>query len=343
MVQPVRLGTIRSTISATGVVGTLPGADFVVQAHEPARIVEITKRVGDAVTSGEVLVRFEFPSLRAQQAVNSAAVKAAEIRLQQARLAQERIRSLLSSGAASRREMDDADGEATLAEGELAVARAAMRASESLGRNTTVRAPFDGIVTGRLHEPGDLVGPGDQDPILRLTDPKQVQLTATVPAGDITRFTVGATARAVASLRPTQGASSLSRGEGPPARGFARPELLRVVSRPTPEAGAETVAVTLAFDTPTDVAPGTEVGVEIDGEQRSNVPLVPASAVLKDADAGPVIVVAVGAVAQRRPVVTGLEDSQYIEIRSGVKAGELVVTEGHSSLRDGTPISVASP
>lgn len=336
--EPVRLGTIRSTISATGVVGTLPGADFAVLAHEPARVAEITKHVGDLVTSGEMLVRLEFPSLGAQQAVNGAAVKAAEVRLRQATLAQERIQSLLSKGAASQREMEDADREATLAAGELTVAGAAMRASESSGQNLTIRAPFNGIVTERLHNPGDLVGPGDQDPILRLTDPKQVQLTATVQAGDITRFTIGATARAVAALRPAPGAPSLSRGEG-----RAIPELLRVVSRPTPEAGAKTVAVTLAFDTPTEVAPGTEVGVEIDAEQRSNVPLVPATAVLKNPGDSPFVVVAVGTVAQRRAVVTGLKDGGYIEIRSGVKAGELIITEGHSSLRDGTPISVASP
>jgi multidrug efflux pump subunit AcrA (membrane-fusion protein) len=65
--------------------------------------------------------------------------------------------------------------------------------------------------------------------------------------------------------------------------------------------------------------------------------------VLKDPDGTPVVVVAVGSVAQRRPVVTGVMDGQHVEIRSGLKAGELIVTQGHSSLRDGTPISVSSP
>ena len=324
IVEPVRLGTIRSTISATGVVGTLPGADFAVLAPEPARIAEITKSVGDAVKSGEVLVRFEFPSLRAQQTVNSAAVKAADSRLRQAQLAQQRIRSLMASGAASQREMDDADQEVALAEGELAVARASMRASESLGQNATIRAPFNGTVAERLHNPGDLVGPADKDPILRLIDPKQIQVTATVEAGDITRFAVGATARAV-------------------AEGKAISELLRVVSRPSPEAGATTVPITLSFDAPTEVAPGTQVGLEIDAEQRSNVPLVPTFAVLRDGGSSPVVIVAVGNRAQRRAVVTGLEDSENIEIRSGLKAGELIITQGHSDLRDGTPISVSEP
>jgi RND family efflux transporter MFP subunit len=334
--EPVRLGNIRTTISATGVVTILPGAELSVIAPQPARIAEITKNIGDAVKSGEVIVRFEFPSLRAQTAVNAAAVKAADLRLQQARLAQTRIRSLLLRGAASQREMDDADREATLAEGELVVATAAMNAAEAVGQNSSIRAPFNGTVTQRLHNPGDLVRPDPEDPILRLIDPKQVQVTATLPTADLTRFVVGATARAMAEGPP-------SRGETVLGGGSRVAELLRVVSRPQPEAGATAAAVTLAFDSPTELAPGTQVGVEIDAEQRSNVPLVPAIAVLKDDGNNPVVVVAAGSIAQRRPVVTGVMDGQQIEIRSGLKAGELIITQGHSSLRDGTPISVTSP
>ena len=145
-----------------------------------------------------------------------------------------------------------------------------------------------------------------------------------------TRFVVGATARAFA--------------EDPASRTVAQPALLRVATRPTPESGAKTVDVTLAFDTPTELRPGTQVGIEIDAEQRSNVPLVPAIAVLKDDPAQPVVVVvAAGSVVQRRPVVIGLVDGENIEILSGLKPGELIITQGHSTLRDGTPISVSAP
>ena len=149
---------------------------------------------------------------------------------------------------------------------------------------------------------------------------------------------IGATARAMAEGPPSRGEAALGRGSSP-----AGPELLRVVSRPQPEAGATAAVVTLAFDSPTELAPGTQVGIEIDAEQRSNVPLVPAIAVLKDAGNNPVVVVAVGNIAQQRPVVTGVMDGQNIEIRSGLKAGELIITQGHSSLRDGTPISITTP
>jgi RND family efflux transporter MFP subunit len=322
--EPVRLGNIRGVVSATGVVQTLPGAEVPLIAPQAGRIAAISKNVGDPVKSGEVLVRFEFPSLGPEVAARAAAVRAADLRARNARLVQERVRSLLARGAASQKEMDDADRDVAEAEAELGEARASQVLTEAKGRYTTIHAPFTGVVSARLHDPSDLVSPEENDPILRIIDPRQVQLVATVPVEALTRFTVGAAARAMAEGKP-------------------RPELLRVASRPAPEKGATTVAVNLAFESPTELAPGTQVGVEIDAEQRTNVPLVPAIAVLKDANANPYVMIAAGNVAARRPVAVGLVDTEHIEIRSGVRAGELIITLGHTDLRDGTPISVSPP
>ncbi len=339
LVERVRLGNIRGTVSATGIVSTLPSATFAVVSPQPARIAEVTKNVGDPVKSGEVLVRFEFPSLRAQTVVDAAGVKAAELRVQQARLAQSRLNALVTQGAASRSEMADAERELATAEGELLTAKAAATATETQSQqNQAVRAPFDGTVTERLHNVGDAVRPEEGDAILRLIDPKQVQVTATVSVADAGRFVVGAIGRAVAEGAAAVGGVPVSQ-----SRATATPVLLRVLSRPTPEVGARTVEITLAFETPTDLRPGTQVGVEIDAEQKSNVPLVPAIAVLKDDPKQPVVVVAAGDVAERRPVVIGLVDAENIEILSGLKSGELIITQGHTALRDGTPISVSAP
>lgn len=323
MVEPVVLGNIRGTVSATGVVTTLPGAQLAIIAPLPGRIADITKNVGDNVTAGDVLVRFEFPSLAPEAAARSTALRAADLRLRNAKLVQGRIQGLIAQGAASRMEMDEADRDVTAAEGEAAEARSSLSAVESQSRNETIRAPFSGTVTERLHNPGDLVRAENEDPVLRIIDPRQVQVVATVSVAEINRFAVGASARAT-------------------AEGQTTPGVLRVLSRPAAEAGATTVPVTLTFDSPSDLKPGTQVGIEIDAEQLSSVPLVPAIAILRDNASGPAVMVAVGNIAQRRPVVTGLVDAERIEIRSGVKAGELVVTQGHTDLRAGTPISISA-
>jgi RND family efflux transporter MFP subunit len=320
-VEPVVLGTIRGAVSATGQVSILPGAEATLVAPQTARIAEIPVKAGDKVKAGDVLVRFEFPSFRAESVAGAAALRSAELRLKTARTAQERVHALVERGAASRVEADTADREVLEAEAEVAQATAAQRATEASGSNTLLRAPFSGVISERLHIQGDTVRAADDDPILRMFDPTQVQVIATVPIADARRFTVGATARVV-------------------AEGRAAAELTRVASRPEAEAGAATVPIELVFDVATDLPPGAQAAVEIDAEQHLNVPLVPVIAVLRDPKNGDAVFVASGDVAHRRRVTTGLVDTERVEILSGVKPGELIITQGLTNVRDGSAITV---
>jgi len=285
-VEAVQLGAIRAVVSATAVVVALPDADFAAVAPDEGRIVEITKAAGDKVKAGDVLVRFEFPSLRAEGTVRAAAVRRAELRLQRAKEAQARVQKLLAIGAASRREVDEADQEVNDAEAEVQQYAAAQAAADAIGQRTTIRAPFDGVVAERLHNPGDLVGTSTSDVIIRVIDPRQVEVLASVRVADAGRFADGSSARGVTTSRPT-------------------PEALRVISRTQPEGGATAVPVRLAFLEATALTPGMELGVEIDAEQRSNVPLVPAIAVVKDGG-NTFVFVASGTQARKRQVVLGV-------------------------------------
>jgi RND family efflux transporter MFP subunit len=320
-VESVQLGAIRAVVSATAVVVALPDADFAAIAPEEGRIVEITKAAGDKVKAGDVLVRFEFPSFRAEDSVRAAAAKRAETRLQHAKDAQARVQKLLAMGAASRREVDEADQEVSGAEIEVQQYAAAQAAADAAGQRTTIRAPFDGVVAERLHNPGDRVGTSTTDVIIRVIDPRQVEVLASVRIAEAGRFADGASAHGVTTTRP-------------------RPEALRVVSRGQPEGSATAVPVRLAFLEATELTPGMELGVEIDAEQRSNVPLVPAIAVVKDGGKA-FVFVAAGPQARKREVAVGVEDAERVEIRFGVKAGELIVTQGQSNLRDGSAISIS--
>jgi multidrug efflux pump subunit AcrA (membrane-fusion protein) len=61
-------GSIRATLDVTGIITAAPGADQLVIAPQPARIAEITKAEGDQVKAGDLLVRFEIPTLAADVA-----------------------------------------------------------------------------------------------------------------------------------------------------------------------------------------------------------------------------------------------------------------------------------
>src|SRR3954447_23434111 len=191
-VEPVQLGSIRAVVSATAVVQALPGADFTAIAPQEGRIVKITKKAGDKVKAGDVLVRLEFSSVGSEGTVRASAAKRAEARLEKAREAQARVQKLVGLGAASRRELDEADHEVTDAETDVQQYAIAQTAADAAGQRTTVRAPFDGVVAERLHNPGDVVGTSPDDVIIRVIDPRQVEVLASVPVADAGRFPDGA-------------------------------------------------------------------------------------------------------------------------------------------------------
>jgi cobalt-zinc-cadmium efflux system membrane fusion protein len=319
-VAAATIGTITARIHATGLVAPAPGADFAVVAPEPARIAEMPKAEGDTVRRGDLLVRFEIPSTSAEAEKQQAEVGRAQARIRNAMAAQARARDLFDRGVAARKEMEDADREMADAEADQAAARAALTAAQTVAARSVVRAAFDGVVAKRSHNPGDLVDAAAADPVIRVIDPKRLEVSASIPIGDVGRVTLGK-------------AAYLRSGSNTAA-------ILKVVSRPTAVAlGTAAVPVRLAFSAPTTFAVGTPVEVDIDAEEHANVVLIPADALVREADETAVFV-AVDNKAQRRPVTVGLEDAAHVEVRSGLKAGEMVITHGQLGLPDGAAISV---
>jgi RND family efflux transporter MFP subunit len=322
--EPAKTGSIRASMTVTGTVTAAPGADQVVIAPQPSRILEIPKAEGDRVSEGDLLVRFEIPSLAADVATRRAEIARAEARLTNARAAQTRARDLFDRGVAARKEVEDADRELADAQADLTESRATLGAAETSANLATVRARFSGVVAKRYHNAGELVDATASDPVIRVVDPKRLEVTASVPIPDAPRVIVGAAGH----MKNPAGEGEIS---------------LRVVSRPAAvDQGTATVPIRMAFAA-SDVAPvGTPVQVTIDAEEHKNVVLVPAAAVLKEADETAVFV-ANGDKAERRVVTLGLSDTEHVEIKSGIKAGEPVIVKGQAGLPDGAKISTAAP
>lgn len=316
-------GDIRATITVTGIVTAAPDADQVVIAPQAARIAELPRAEGDRVRAGDLLVRFEIPELVADVATRRAEVTRAQARLENARSAQTRAHDLFDRGVAARKEVEDADRELADARAGVTEAQATLAASESSAGRSTVRARFNGVVAKRSHNPGDLVEAAASDPVLRVVDPRRLEVTASVPIPDIARIVVGA----AGELRHATGAPAVA---------------LKVLSRPAAvEPGTASAPIRLSFAVP-DLAPiGTPVQVTINAEEHRNVVLVPAAAVMREADETAVFI-ANGDTAQRRVVTLGISDAEHVEILKGVKAGEPVIVKGQAGLPDGAKIAVGS-
>jgi RND family efflux transporter MFP subunit len=318
-----RVGSVRALIHATGIVTAAPGADFAVTAPEAARIVEMPKAEGDRVRRGDLLVRFEIPSLAAEEATKNADVERAEARLQNARAAQARARDLFQRGVGARKEMEDADRELAEAEAALKEARAGRAASAALAGRRVVRAPFNGVIARRTKNPGDLVDPSAAEPLLRVIDPNRLEVQASIPVSDVPRVVPGAPARATVASG-------------------TEPDMLEVLSRPAAvEPGTATASVRLAFVSPGRLAVGTPVQVAIEAEMHSNVVLVPAAAVIRDGEQVTVMVVGSDNKAHRHEVTLGISDGEQTEVTSGIKAGERVIVSGQNGLPDEAPVAVS--
>jgi RND family efflux transporter MFP subunit len=321
-VEAAETGTIRGVLHATGVVNPAPDGELIVIAPEPARIVEIPKAEGERVARGDMLVRFEIPSLQAEVQRQAAEVQRAQAALANAKANQARQRELFERGIAARKDVEDADRMVADAEAAVGQAEASRAAAITAAARTTVRAAFDGVVAKRFHNPGDLVEAAAGDPVLRVIDPRRLQVVASIPLSESPRVVVGAS-------------GWLKSG------GAGLPDLaLKVVSRPAQvEQGTATIPVRLSFAGQPNLAAGTPVQVDIDAEQHTNVVIIPAAALVREGEETAVFV-AMGDKAKRVPVQIGLSDGDRIEITSGVKAGDMVIVDGQAGLPDDAKIMI---
>jgi cobalt-zinc-cadmium efflux system membrane fusion protein len=316
--RPAEIGSLRAVIHATGIVTPAQGAEFLVTPPETARILEVGKAEGDQVGSGDMLARFDAGAAAANVARQRAELSGAQALAENAKIAQARMRDFVERGLVARQEIDRADRDLADAQAAVARAQAALGAAEAAAARAIVRAPFAGIVANRFKNPGDVAS--TTDTVLRLVDPRRMEVTATVPSADAPRVVPGASAR-------------LMSGGGVIVR-------LTVVGRAgNIEARAGTAPVRLTFVESSSVPADTAVEVDIDAEERVGAVFVPAEALVRSGREA-VVFVAAGNIAEKRVVTVGVETDERAEVTSGIKAGELVITRGQSGLEDGAAISV---
>ena len=317
-------GDITGRIHAAGLVTPAPGAELIVVPPEGARIAEMPKAEGDSVRRGDLLVRFEIPSSAAEAAKQHAEITRAEARLAAARAAEARQKDLVERGVGARRDLEEATRAVADADADLTNARAAAEAADAVAARSVVRATFDGVVSKRTHNPGDLVEATGADAILRVVDPGRLEMVAQIPLADVPRIRVGAPAHVVnAASRETA--------------------VLTVVSRPAAaQDNSATVPVRLAFKSAAKYPVGAPLAVDIDAEVHRNVVLVPIAAVVHEGEEAAVFVVS-DEKAHRRPVMVGLVDGEHAEVIGGVMPGDAVIVTNQNGLSDGAMVTTGKP
>jgi RND family efflux transporter MFP subunit len=312
---------MEGVVAASGMVSAAPGADWVITAPEPARIVELPKAEGDHVKPGDLLVRFEIPARATEVAQRRAEVAQAQARVANAQASVKRLTTLFEHGVAAQKELEDARQLLAEAQAALVQAQAGTQSAALLAARSIVRARFAGVIARRGHNPGDMVEATSADVILRVVDPSKLQVVAQVPIPELARVQVGKPARVLVP-------------------GAEAPEAGKVLTRPASvDPTGVSADVRISFNAGTKLAVGTPVRVEIVAEQRPNALAVPVDAIIHEDDNAFVMIAGPDNKAHKRKITIGLTTQKQAEVTGGVKAGDAIIVQGQAGLPDGAAIT----
>ena len=253
---------------------------------------------------------------------------------------QKRIAALHARNSATDQERDEAEARLSAvaarlagteagiesADAHLASARAAVGVATATESFTTMRAPFDGLVTERLTDPGNLAAPGV--PLLRIESDGARQVVVRV---DEARAAYVHTGDRVTVLID----AAAEHGEDDKGLEGVVAEVARAV-------GADQRAFTVKVSLPSTVTArtGSFARVVLRGAPRQAL-LVPAHAIQRHGQVLSVYVVQDG-VARLRLIRVGTSSSEGVEVLAGLDAGESIVVSPLTRLVDGADVTVVN-
>jgi RND family efflux transporter MFP subunit len=335
----------------------VPFQEINVYAKESGFVKQLNVDYGTHVKAGDVMAVLEIPELELQLQADDAAIKAAEDQVKrlgrqvesiEARskvlhLAYDRLEKVAASksGLVAQQEVDDAQGKDLTGQADVEAAKANLETAQSqveaaqakrkrdgaLFDYAKITAPFDGVVTQRYANSGTLMQGGTNSstqamPLVQLSEDDKFRLVIPVPEAYVRYIHIGDPVNvAVPSLNRT---------------------LPGKVARFSVDVKEDTRTMHTEVDVPNldrTLVPGLYADATIQLQRKQGALAVPLQALNREGDHVTVDVLGPSNQIEIRPVVTGIETPEDVEIVSGVKEGELVVTGDRSGLKTGQRVT----
>jgi RND family efflux transporter MFP subunit len=317
-----------SVLQATGTVRSKQEATL--SAQSSGTLVKVNVKVGDRVKKGQVLAQLDTSNVRIAVEQARAAKAAADASLDGATTEVERARTLAQGGSLPRAGLDKAEVGFRQAQAGAAQAAAALKNAEELLRDTSILAPFDGVITARNKNVGDFVAMTPPTAIFGLVDVDGLEVRVLVPEAVVDRVKVGSVVKG--TLNPS-GASF-----------EAKVANLGAVVDPQSRT-VEVLADVLPNKSGTVLRPGALVELDFSavagGDQGPALAglFLPTQAVNARGQEGYVWVVQNGK-AQRRDVKVQRVLPGYVRVLEGLEPKDQVVADASLPLQDGTALQV---
>ena len=338
--QEAESGEGQTVLNASGYVTARRQAT--VSSKVTAKVVEVLIEEGTEVKEGQVLARLDTTNVDASFRLAEAELRAARtaleetrVQLHEAGLNLERAKALVEEQVVSQAELDRVQAATDALQARLErqreeelVAESRLAVWQQQLEDTIIRAPFDGIITTKNAQPGEMISPVSagggftRTGIGTVVDMSSLEIEVDVNESYIHRVTPGQGVEATLDAYPDWRIPS---------------HVIAIV--PTADRDRATVRVRIGFD---ELGPRIlpDMGVKVafqsgEGEQTSgSVVKIPKDAIARDGERDVVFVVQEGR-AERRAVNVGNTEGETSVVLSGITPGERVVVEGPDDLADG--------
>ena len=304
--------------------GQVEARDMVqVTAEVDGVATEVRFREGDRVGPGTVLLRIDPARYRLEAERAQALLEQSRAEQDRAAADLKRREALAQNDLLSVEELTRSQGENARLGASVDVARAALGIAKQNLQRSEVRPQVAGIINTRTVDTGQFVRAGTV--LATIVDSSRLRLRFKVSEAESLHATVGGSVTfRVAPLGPRDFTAQIYH--------------VGKVADPT----TRQVEVLAWVDSMGELKPGFFAEVTLAGEERKNALVIPESAI-QASERGFVTFVVENDTAKLRPIQQGLRTGTgVVEILSGLKPGETVVTEGSDRLADGIPVEVVT-
>ena len=315
---------------AASVIGTVTAVDSVnLVARVDGYLEKTCFTDGSRVKAGQELFLIEPDQYQAQVDRAEAQLASDNASCMRAKTDYERQEELFQSKAVSERERDFADATWKTAEAAVAKSAADLKTARLNLSYTKILAPFDGLIGFSKYSDGTLVGPasGTLATVVK-TDPVYVDFS--ISESDLLtlkRYALNDKSNLRVNIRFQDDTPYPEAGK-----------LMAADNEISNSTG--TIKLRAEFPNPdTTLLPGMYVRVVIKPAEGQKVLMVPTIALNSDIAGEYVFCVDADNKVQRRDLKIGLSDGSWTVVRSGLEAGDMVVTSGLQKTRSGGKVN----
>ena len=327
-VTKARTGDAPVTLSGIGTV--TPLKTVTVKSRVDGELTEVRFQEGQFVKEGEVLAQIDPRPFEAQRNQYEGQLAKDMALLENARADLARYDNLVKKDMLAGQTKDTQASLVRQYEGAVRSDKAQIENAKLQIEYSRITAPVSGRVGLRKLDPGNMVKSTDETGLCVITQMSPMSVVFTLPEDQLPKVR-----------------RKLLAGESLPVTAYDRTmsEKLAQGKLATTDnqidVSTGTVKLRALFDNKDEALfPNQFVNAELLLENKRNVVLVPAAAVLRGPKGAHVFVVGADNTASMRPVVTGLAVGTDLVVDSGLTAGETVVVDGADRLRDGSKVSI---